>query len=201
MDNPFLTIDLLRHGEPLGGPRYRGRRDDPLTPTGWQQMEAASGGNPPWQHIISSPLQRCAAFATQLSQTHSLPLHMEPHFTEIDFGDWEGMTSQQIMAQDSQRLSAYWQNPATTTPPNGETLATFEARVISAWQHLLAQHRHKHLLVVTHGGVMRVIFRHLLEIPQHALFSVDVPYACLSRLRYTSCNRQPQLLFHNRNSL
>jgi len=191
----------MRHGEPLGGARYRGRTDDPLSPAGWQQMEAVNGPNPPWSHIISSPLQRCAAFATQLSQTHSLSLHMEPHFTEIDFGDWEGMTSQQIMAQDAQRLSAYWQNPATTTPPNGETLVAFESRVISAWQHLLAQHHHGHLLIVTHGGVMRIILRHVLEMPQHALFSVDVPYACLSRLRSIPHNRQPRLLFHNGDSL
>ncbi|NOX92869.1 MAG: histidine phosphatase family protein [Gammaproteobacteria bacterium] len=49
---------------------------------------------------------------------------MESHFTEIDFGDWESMTSQQILAQDAQRLSAYWQDPATTTPPNGEPRTT-----------------------------------------------------------------------------
>ena len=52
-------IDIIRHGEPEGGRRYRGHSiDDPLSKTGWQQMWNAIPENPPWDHIISSPLLR-----------------------------------------------------------------------------------------------------------------------------------------------
>ncbi len=52
------TIDFLRHGEVAGGSYYRGSTNDPLTPKGWQQMNQAIA-NRQWDHIISSPLNRC----------------------------------------------------------------------------------------------------------------------------------------------
>ena len=61
----MAVIDLIRHGEPEGGRRYRGATDDPLTAAGWRQMEAAVAGLS-WQRIYSSPLVRCADFARHL---------------------------------------------------------------------------------------------------------------------------------------
>ncbi|HHO59588.1 MAG TPA: histidine phosphatase family protein, partial [Thiotrichales bacterium] len=59
-------IDVIRHGEPEGGRRYRGHSvDDPLTEKGWLQMRSAVPENPPWQHIISSPLVRCLDFSRE----------------------------------------------------------------------------------------------------------------------------------------
>jgi broad specificity phosphatase PhoE len=60
-------IDLLRHGEVLGGSCYRGITDDPLTNKGWQQMQAKLDCNKHWDVIISSPLSRCHHFAKLLS--------------------------------------------------------------------------------------------------------------------------------------
>lgn len=54
--NDFTTVDLLRHGEPAGGKKFRGAVDDPLSPLGWQQMRAAVGDFRGWQTIVSSPL-------------------------------------------------------------------------------------------------------------------------------------------------
>jgi len=61
-------IDLLRHGEPVGGRRYRGQTDDPLSEKGWQQMRAAVLDVQGWDVIYSSPLRRCAEFAQELSR-------------------------------------------------------------------------------------------------------------------------------------
>jgi alpha-ribazole phosphatase/probable phosphoglycerate mutase len=200
-------IDILRHGEPLGGARYRGRTDDALSKTGWQQMADALKLNSinkaaPWTHLISSPLSRCADFAHQLNETHQLKLQIEPRFSEIDFGDWEGLTSKQIMDRDPERLLQYWDNPNDNPPPNGESLSHFKARVIYAWNDTLTQHAmtdNKHLLVVIHGGALRVILSHILAMPDTTLFNIDVPYACLSRVQHQHHNQQSQLIFHNGN--
>lgn len=201
-----MLIDILRHGEPVGGARYRGTTDDVLSKDGWQQMDAVvhqtSHQTMPWTDIISSPLRRCADFATQLCKTQQLTLHIEPRFSEIDFGDWEGMTSQQIMENDSGRLSEYWKNPSLVTPPNGESLDDFRSRVVTAWRDLIDKYFHinnanEHLLIVTHGGTLRVILSELLQIPTTALFNIDVPYSCLSRLQYQDRDCHPQLIFHN----
>ena len=203
-------IDVLRHGEPLGGARYRGRTDDALSNAGWQQMTDAielcttdqnNVNKPaPWTHIISSPLSRCADFARLLSETHQLELLIEPRFAEIDFGDWEGLTSQQIMERNSEQLLQYWDNPIDNTPPNGEPLNSFKSRVTSAWNDLLSEHAStdkKHLLVITHGGTLRIIMSHVLTTPLTALFKLDVPYACLSRFQHQHDSQQSHLIFHN----
>jgi len=64
-------IDVIRHGEPVGGRRYRGYSvDDPLTKKGWAQMRAAVPETPPWQHIVSSPLKRCLEFSQDWPTTY-----------------------------------------------------------------------------------------------------------------------------------
>jgi alpha-ribazole phosphatase len=72
-------IDLIRHGEPAGGRRYRGHGlDDPLTEKGWSQMWDAVGEFSAWQQIITSPMQRCQAFAHALGERHAIPVHCCP---------------------------------------------------------------------------------------------------------------------------
>jgi len=192
-----MFIDILRHGEPVGGARYRGRTDDPLSESGRQQLADVLQPKLPWTHIISSPLLRCAGFAKKLSIDHPLPLHIEPRLMEIDFGDWEGLSSKQIMQHDACRLKKYWNDPENNTPPNGESLADFETRVLSAWNELATHAEKKHLLIVTHGGVLRIILSHVLTLPRTALFNINVPYACLSRFELTTPTTQAQLTFHN----
>ena len=94
-------VDFLRHGEPVGGRRYRGDGvDDPLSEKGWQQMWAAVGDPVPWQRVVSSPLQRCHAFALALAERHRLPLRVEQRFREVGQGAWEGLTPDQIRQRD-----------------------------------------------------------------------------------------------------
>ena len=65
--NTTAFFDLIRHGEPAGGPMFRGSKDDPLSDTGWQQMNAAIRDDDQWDVIITSPLLRCRLFAEQLA--------------------------------------------------------------------------------------------------------------------------------------
>ena len=71
------TFDLMRHGTPVGGRKYRGQIDDPLSAEGWAQMRAAVAGQCPWDVIISSPLLRCVEFARELAQRHDLALELD----------------------------------------------------------------------------------------------------------------------------
>ena len=66
-------IDLLRHGLPEGGHRYRGHGiDDALSETGWRQMWAAVGDDWPWDGIFCSPMARCRPFAEELGRSSGL---------------------------------------------------------------------------------------------------------------------------------
>ena len=71
--NEETRIDLLRHGEPVGGRRYRGQVDDALSETGWTQMWNAVAEDPGWQQIESSHQQRCRDFAASMAESMVLP--------------------------------------------------------------------------------------------------------------------------------
>ncbi len=151
------TVDLLRHGEVEGGARLCGRSDVALSAHGLQQMHAAVSGRAEWDRIISSPLRRCALFATELATRLAIPLAIEEDLQELDFGAWEGLTSAAAYAAAPQQLTTLWCDPAQATPPGGEPVSRFQARVTAAWQRLLHHHPGERLLLIGHSGSLRII--------------------------------------------
>lgn len=197
------TIDLLRHGAVGGGDCFRGATDDPLSPEGREQMWRAVTGTSPWQRLISSPLRRCADFSGPFATERQLPLAYDNQLREIDFGDWEGRTSNEIHAQTPELLAAFYRDPLQHPPPQGESLTLFQSRVVAALEKYSIQHVGEHLLMVSHGGVIRIILAHVLSLPLHALLRIEVPYAALSRITLGVAEGavvSRALLFHNRSS-
>ena len=192
------VIDLLRHGDVEGGRKYRGQLDDPLSKLGWEQLRATTKNKQNWQHIITSPLKRCAGFAEELAQTHSLPLQTESKFKEISFGLWEGKTAEQLLDIEPDNIEKYWNDPINTTPPQGENLLDFEKRVIDGWKNILSDFQGKHILLISHAGVMRMILCHILGMPLTELFKLDIGLAKVSRIQIEHADGEswPQLLFH-----
>ncbi|MDP2784987.1 MAG: histidine phosphatase family protein [Sulfurimicrobium sp.] len=190
-------IDLLRHGEPEGGVKFRGHSDDPLSADGWAQMRAATATAAGWEVIVASPLRRCADFAAELAANHGLPVETEGRLKEIGFGAWEGLTAEQVAASEPQALERFWRDPARHTPPGGESLDAFGQRVAAGWNDLLQRHAGKKILLVCHGGVIRLILAQVLEMPRTHLFRLNVPFASTSRIRVWGEPAQPELMFMN----
>jgi len=171
------TIDLLRHGEVLGGSCYRGRTNDPLTEKGWGQMEHKIDKQDHWDIIVSSPLSRCHDFAQSLSKKIARPLSVNPAFQEFNFGDWEGKTAEQI---DPHLLNQFYKDPVNFPPPNGEPFHDFQHRILTAWLSLLKTDQNKNILLITHAGVIRIILAHILSLDTQHSFRLKISHACLS---------------------
>ena len=74
--------------------------------------------------------------------------------------------------------------PVTHLPPGGEPLAEFQTRVREAWQHWTREAAGQQILVVCHGGVIRMVLAEVMGIPLDRSFAaLAVPYACRSRVR------------------
>ena len=159
-------LDLLRHGEVQGGARFRGEQDDPLSPLGWEQMRRATSDRPGWTRIISSPSRRCA-----------------------DFGAWEGLAADEIPGE---LLDRFWADPVNYTPPGAETFAAFRARVLDGWRDLLCA-TDPHALLVTHGGVIRILASEVLRMSEDGFLLFEAPYACHVRLRIPDPPWRPSL--------
>ena len=165
-------IDVIRHGEPEGGRRYRGHNvDDPLTDRGWEQMRNALPELPDWQVVISSPLIRCRAFAEELADDLQVPLHIDARMKEIGFGEWEGKTPDEIVAADPKALEHFYADPVNNRPAGAEPLDVFSERVWQAYTELAQQHAGKHLLIVAHAGVARAITANILRMSLADVYS------------------------------
>ncbi|NCA68985.1 MAG: histidine phosphatase family protein [Sphingobacteriia bacterium] len=189
---PDRFIDLLRHGETLGGPGFRGARDDPLSAHGRASMHRVAGARPGWTRIVSSPARRCGDFARALATQQGVPLSFAPALRERGFGDWEGLAAEQIPAAERAR---FWADPVGYTPPGAESFQAFSTRVLAAWAELRASPAPA-TLVVTHGGVIRVILAELLRMPPAAVLLIEVPPASLSCLRLPEPPGLPSLMSH-----
>jgi len=190
-----LKIDLLRHGETQFSHTLRGHLDDELTPKGWQQMQSTieQVANQPWDVIVSSSLKRCACFAEQLAEQKALPLVLSPDLKEMYFGDWEGVSTQQIYETSPELLANFWQKPSQYCPPGAETLMQFQERVLKGFQDLLVhmqKQNWQHALVVTHGGVIKLLACLAKQQPLDDLLKMPAELGNLYSLEFSETDDQ-----------
>lgn len=178
-----LHLDLLRHGETELGGGLRGSLDDALTANGWAQMRAAVVGQGPWDRLVSSPLQRCALFAQELAARLDLPVSLEPALQELHFGAWEGQSAAALMETDAEGLGLFWADPYGFTPPQGEPVMQFSERVLGAIAQLHQACAGQRVLLISHGGVMRLLLAKARGLPREQLLNVEVGHGALFSLQ------------------
>jgi alpha-ribazole phosphatase/probable phosphoglycerate mutase len=193
----YTHLDFLRHGEPLGGRKYRGQTDDPLTEKGWMEMRAAVAHARPWQAIVSSPLSRCRAFAESLAQEMGVPYALDERLKEVAFGAWEGRTPAELKAESPDLLFNFKRDPVGARPPGAEELHVFHARVSQAFDDLAQAYQGQHILVVAHAGVIRMAICHVLGMPAAHGYRLQVGPAAMARFRMEdkAAGRLAQLLW------
>lgn len=202
-------IDVMRHGEPKGtcpngGTILRGSTDHILTKKGWLQAEQrcqsifdANNTETPWDIIISSPLLRCADFAQSLAgscfgsrevkkkddNTDETKFFIQPQWREIHYGNWDGKSTADIWKDQPELMEKMWQAPLEFCAPNGESVIDFGQRIEQAWIDLIREFQGKRILLVCHGGVMRLLLQQLLMMAPEAMNRFAIPYAAMSRFR------------------
>lgn len=160
------TFTLLRHGKVEGEAALYGHTDIALSEQGRSHLEDTIEkihAELVIDNITASPLLRCAIAARKFSEKYQIPLQLDPQLKEMHFGAWDGVP---FAAMDSQwqQLEAFWASPFLTHPPAGETLTAFAQRVIDAWENVLKSNSGQHTLIICHGGVIRIILAHILQI-------------------------------------
>lgn len=178
-------LDFLRHGEPVGGLRYRGDGvDDPLTPEGLLAMrQAVEGGASSWDVVITSPLQRCRIFAESYAAKAGSPLRVEPRLREIGLGAWEGLSHAEVKRDQAEAYAAYKRDIVHGMPQGAEPVLGFMARVRAALDELASAFVGQRVLVVSHAVVMRAALAIALDAPPQALSRIQVDYASFLSLR------------------
>lgn len=177
----MTRLTLVRHGETEGQSsiRYHGRTDVPLNAHGRAQMAAvreALGGEP-FAGVYASTLSRSVEAAAIVGRTNNVV--RIAGFDEIHFGDWEGLTLDEIRARDPQRYAQWMQSRGDFHYPGGESTSGFRQRVGHALHDLLADAPAGHLLLVVHKGIIRSILAELLQLDERQRHELIVELASI----------------------
>jgi probable phosphoglycerate mutase len=180
------TTLLLRHGqtELSAERRFAGRGDIPLTAGGLRQAAAAAvrlAGRGGVDVIVTSPLQRARQTAQEVARATGAPLQVEEDLAETDFGKWEGLTFAEASARWPQEVSA-WLSDADAAPPGGESFAVVGRRVRAALDRLLAEHRSRTLVLVSHVTPIKTLACQAMLAPPAALFRIHLDVASLCEI-------------------
>jgi alpha-ribazole phosphatase len=140
--------------------------------------------------VYASPLQRCSKLAITLKMGDVVH---DDRLKELHFGDWE-MQAWETIPRDI--FDDWAQNYSHKAPPNGETFTQLQHRGVSFLNDLLNQHAGQDVLAVTHGGMIRALIAHVLNIQLKGLFRFHVDYASLTQLDFSG--EVPKINFVNR---
>jgi probable phosphoglycerate mutase len=154
------TILLVRHGETDWNrdQRVQGQSDPPLNELGREQSRelAATLAGERVDAIYASDLRRARETAEILAAELGLPVVVDPDLRELDFGDWEGSTIDELTAQFPDAVER-WRSGDEVPWDGGETREAMAERVRSAVRRLAAIHDGGRILLVAHGGPVRVL--------------------------------------------
>jgi alpha-ribazole phosphatase len=197
-----MMLTLMRH-PPIEakGERCIGQTNVELSSEGRAALiplaEEASRLKP--DKILCSDLQRCQVLAEAIALRLGLSSEPDPVWREINFGTWESRTWNDIQAKEPYRLSEWMADFETIAPPDGESFADLQARVLRGIESKLAGATHDtgvapamlsganvgtssttHYLVVTHAGVIRAAISTFSGLPLRRAFEFRVPYGSRS---------------------
>lgn len=107
--------------------------------------------------MFSSSLRRSIESSDILSKELDIIPIIDSRLNEINFGLWEGLNYEQIMARWSGIATVWYNNPMDITPPSGEPFTKFYTRIKSFLSELVSKYNDENIILVTHGGVIQLL--------------------------------------------
>jgi broad specificity phosphatase PhoE len=161
---------LVRHGTTTLNVqnRYRGRRDVPLDAQGWADAVDAARALSPLglAAVYAGPLRRTINTAQVIADECRVPdVRILHGLINLDYGVWEGMTSEEAAMYDPEMFSQYKSSPDTAICPSGERLSDAQGRMIEAVQLIGERHKGERVAGITHAVMIRLVASKLLNLP------------------------------------
>ncbi|KRH99199.1 histidine phosphatase family protein [Curvibacter sp. PAE-UM] len=185
----MTELILIRHGETDWNRelRFQGQLDVPLNATGLEQAQrvAARLAQESMQQLVSSDLQRALQTAQAVAGRCAQPLDpvLDAALREQHFGVVEGLRVPDIQQQHPQAWDQWVRFEADFAFEGGESTRAFHARVLAALRALARRHPEQTLAVVTHGGVLDMVYRSALGLALSGPRVSDIPNAGINRVR------------------
>jgi probable phosphoglycerate mutase len=186
-DEVPTTIYLIRHGETPMTPERRfsgsSHNDPGLSEDGLAQAAAVAGVIEELKPdvLISSPMKRAQQTAQAIAQSTHLQIIEDEIWTELSFGHWDGLTTQEVREKFGEEYEA-WLSSTAVAPKEGESHNSIAARIEAGLSHLVDTYPGKKVVVVTHNMVIRHAVRITVGAPIDGVFHIDIKPASVTSL-------------------
>lgn len=187
-DELVTRLFLTRHGETVAneGRRFSGHSDVALTTRGKAQARAL-GRRLRHERIdaaYASDLSRARATAEIALRGRELLVTPQAGLRELCFGDWEGLTFQEVREGWPQEFRQFLSVGEGFCAPGGEPLDETRARVVAAMNEIVGRHSDRNVLVVAHGGTLNILLAYVLGISAGNMFRLATNNCGLSIVEF-----------------
>jgi len=177
---------LIRHGETQWNAqgRIQGHRDIGLSERGTRQAQLLAQflAREDIDVVFASDLSRAHDTARPLAQARGVDLHIDWRLRERGFGLFEGHTYEEAEANWPNEYAIWRRRDPAYAVPGGESYLTARTRVFEFLSEILHRHAGATVAVVTHGGVLDIVYRAALAIPWETPRSHILPNASINRV-------------------
>lgn len=184
----MTRVVLIRHGQTEwnNAGRYQGQSNTELSDAGCRQAEMLAENFPVKNVdcVYSSDLNRAFATAKAVAKCFNLEVIPEKAFRELDFGDWEGLTYEEINHKWPEEVADFFGAPEKLKIPNGETFSQAAQRSVKRLKEIIADNEGKTIVVAAHGAVIRSMLATLMHIPLHYIWSIRQDNTAVNVLRF-----------------
>jgi 2,3-bisphosphoglycerate-dependent phosphoglycerate mutase len=182
----------VRHGETVWNAenRMQGHADISLSNRGLRQAYAlaAALACERLHAVYSSDLQRAYQTAQVINEHHQHRIMADVRLREIHLGLFEGLTREEALTRHGDAYEKFFFSDGTFALPSGETRRQLQQRVDEFLQETVSRHPGERILIVTHGGVLISLLRHILAIPAEVSFRAKLYNAAINRFYYENGN-------------
>lgn len=188
---------LIRHGETDWNRelRFQGTIDIPLNDMGLLQAQRLkqrfTNTLALWRadqrgihSVVSSVLQRAQQTAQPIAELVGMPSILEPGLQEQCYGIFEGLTAQEIKLQYPDEWAQWLAFDAQVAVKGAESAQVFHDRVMDTMRALATKYVDGHVVVVTHGGVLDMIWRHAQQHTLDGRRVCEIPNAGINHVAY-----------------
>lgn len=188
----------MRHGQTewnvLG--RYQGQTDIALSPLGIEQAEKLAAHFPvdKVEAVYSSDLVRAMTTARCVADRFGLTVEPRPELRELNFGDWEGLTYDEIVAKWPDALNNFFQHPDVLEIPHGESFPKLRERALDAVEKIVACHPNQTVAVFAHGAILRTILTAALHMDLKYVWTIRQFNTAVNIVTYTEHGTTVELL-------
>lgn len=198
-------VFLIRHGETLWNKdmRFQGHMDIPLSEKGLEQAKALSCrlSGKKISAVYSSDLIRAVDTAHLVAEPHGLEVTKVSALREINFGDWEGLTYNEIRERYGELINNWWKNPLKTNIPGGEGLSDLVNRLVPATREIIERHMGEQVAIVCHGGPVKTLIGLTLDMDLNKYWKISQYNTALNILEFPDWENGLVVLLNDHNHL